>query len=47
MEAKFWLFPQVRVAYNEGYDARTLRDLQVIVEVNRSLIERVWNEYFG
>jgi Domain of unknown function (DUF4160) len=45
MEAKFWLFPQVRVAYNDGYDART--HLQVIVEVNRGLIERVWNEYFG
>jgi hypothetical protein len=26
-EAKFWLFPEVSVAYNDGYDARTLRDL--------------------
>jgi hypothetical protein len=46
-EAKFWLFPQVRVAYNDGYDARTLRELQIVVEANRSLIERVWNEYFS
>jgi hypothetical protein len=46
-EAKFWLFPQVRVAYNDGYDARTLRDLLVIVEANKEIIERAWNEYFG
>jgi len=25
-EAKFWLIPEVRVAYNDGYDARTLRE---------------------
>ena len=26
LEAKFWMLPVVRVAYNDGYDARTLRD---------------------
>ncbi len=47
MEAKFWLEPEVRVAYNDGYDARILRQLLEIVEANRDLIERVWNEFFG
>lgn len=47
MEAKFWLEPVVRVAYNDGYDARVLRQLLEIVEANRDLIERVWNEFFG
>ena len=46
-EAKFWLTPAVQVAYNDGYDARTLRELLVIVTVNRDLIERAWNEFFG
>lgn len=46
-EAKFWLRPDVRVAYNDGYDARTLRRLLEIVESNRDQIERQWNEYFG
>jgi len=46
-EAKFWLRPEVRVAYNDGYDARTLRELLVIVEANRTLIERTWDEFFG
>ncbi len=26
-EAKFWLRPEVSVAYNDGYDARTLHRL--------------------
>lgn len=26
-EAKFWLRPDVRVAYNDGFNARTLREL--------------------
>ena len=47
LEAKFWLMPVVQVAYNDGYDARTLRQLAGIVEANRELIERAWNEFFG
>ncbi|HEX7730469.1 MAG TPA: DUF4160 domain-containing protein [Terracidiphilus sp.] len=46
-EAKFWLYPQVQLAYNDGYDARTLRQLAAIVESNRERIERNWNEHFG
>jgi hypothetical protein len=45
-EAKFWLNPTVRVAYNKGYDARTMRELQRSVEANRSRIVRAWNEHF-
>jgi len=47
VEAKFWLKPQVSVTYNDGYNARTLRELLGLVETNRNLIERAWNEYFG
>jgi len=46
-EAKFWLLPVVRVAYNDGFDSRTLRLLAGMVEVNRDRIEREWNEFFG
>ena len=46
MEAKFWLNPEVRVAYNDGYDARTLRELLAIIEANKDRIERAWNEFF-
>lgn len=46
LEAKFWLLPEVRVAYNDGYDARTLRELLEIVEANQDGIERAWDEFF-
>jgi len=35
------------MAYNDGYDARTLRELLGMVEANRDLIEEAWNEFFG
>ena len=47
LEAKFWLNPEVRVAYNGGYDRRTMRDLLWMVTANRDRIERAWNEFFS
>jgi hypothetical protein len=46
-EAKFWLRPGVSVAYNDGFDARTLRDLLKLIELNRARIEKVWTDFFG
>lgn len=45
-EAKFWLAPTVYLADSDGFDARTLRDLHNVVETNKDLIERAWNEHF-
>ena len=47
LEAKLWLRPEVTVAYNDGYDARSLRQLLAITEMHRERIERAWNEFFG
>ena len=46
-EAKFWLRPEVTVAYNDGFSARTLNELLRLVEANRERIEKAWNEFFG
>lgn len=46
-EAKFWLFPEVRVADSVGFDRRALSDLLTVVERHRDLIERAWHEHFG
>jgi hypothetical protein len=46
-EAKFWLKPEVRLADNEGFDARMLRELANEVVANAELIEESWNGYFG
>jgi hypothetical protein len=47
IEAKFWLLPEVHLAYNDGYDARTLRELVGVVETNRDRFAEAWNEFFG
>ena len=47
MDAKFWLFPTVRLVYNRNYDARTIKRLQDIVEQRRDDIERAWNDHFS
>lgn len=46
-DAKFWLFPTVEVAYNHGFNARTLRELERIVEARRDNILEAWNEHFS
>ena len=46
-EAKFWLLPDVTLAYNDGLNARNLNRAQRLVEENRGLLEGVWNEYFA
>lgn len=46
-EAKFWLYPDVRIASSAGFDRKTLTELTKVVARNRALIERAWNEHFG
>lgn len=46
-DAKFWLFPGVEVAYNRGFSARTLRQLQEVVEERQDEIAEAWDDYFG
>lgn len=45
--AKFWLFPEVELAYNRGFDARTIKRLQEIVAERRFEIEDFWHEFFS
>jgi hypothetical protein len=46
-DAKFWLLPEVELAYNRGYNARTIRRLQDMVEQRRDELEDAWNEFFS
>ena len=46
-EAKFWLTPEIRIAYNGGFDARTQRVLMAMIAANRNLITRKWDEFFA
>ncbi len=47
IDAKFWPWPDGVVAYNDGYGARTLRELTEIIEQRRGEIARAWDEHFG
>jgi hypothetical protein len=46
IEAKIWLIPEIRIAYNDGCDSRTVRELLRVVEANKNRIVRAWNEHF-
>lgn len=47
IEAKFWLWPEVKPAYNDGFNAKALRELIEIIEQRRNEITGAWNEFFG
>jgi len=44
--AKFWIGP-VSLGGSDGFDAKTLRRLERIVEERSQIIERAWHDYFG
>jgi hypothetical protein len=46
-EAKFWLSPQVALAYNRGLNGPTLNRAQRLVEQHRARLERAWNDFFS
>jgi len=46
-EAKFWLTPAVQLARNDGYDARTLRELVNVINEHQEQLLEAWNGYFG
>jgi Domain of unknown function (DUF4160) len=46
-EAKFWLSPDVRLAYNRGLSGHALNRAQRLVEANRAELERAWHEFFS
>ncbi len=46
-EAKLWLSPEVHEAYNDGYDARTMRRVtKLVIEHRQELIDG-WNDFFS
>lgn len=47
MEAKFWINPDVRMAYNDGFNAKALREIAGLVEANKRRIEEAWDGFFG
>lgn len=44
--AKFWLRPQVTLAYNRGFPPHVLSQLVPVIEQRASLIESAWSDFF-
>ncbi|MEQ1548688.1 MAG: DUF4160 domain-containing protein [Chakrabartia sp.] len=47
LNAKFWLYPDVHLAYNYGFNGRILSDLGKMVEAHWQEIEEAWNDHFS
>ena len=45
--AKFWLHPEVAVAYNRGFPSHVLTQLVAVIEQRRTMIESAWHGFFA
>lgn len=45
--AKFWLRPDVNVAYNKGFSSRVQSELIAVIVARREEIEEAWNDHFA
>jgi hypothetical protein len=45
--AKFWLRPDVSVAYSRGFPPRVLSELIAVIEEHREHIESAWHDHFA
>lgn len=44
---KFWLYPEVIVAYNRGFSSREQSELASVIEQRKNEIESAWNDHFS
>ena len=45
--AKFWIEPEIVVAQNYGMASSELTKLIKVINTNKGLIRKAWNEYFN
>jgi Domain of unknown function (DUF4160) len=46
-DAKYWLLPEVSVAYNRGLSAGELSEMMAVASQRRDEILRAWDEHFS
>jgi hypothetical protein len=44
--AKFYILPTVRIAYNKGLKTSALKLAEAVIEENKDLIIRKWEEFY-
>lgn len=45
-EAKYWLLPEIRQAWNMGFRSGEIKEIETIIGSNLDLILETWNEFF-
>ncbi|OAO00580.1 hypothetical protein A8B75_18170 [Sphingomonadales bacterium EhC05] len=45
--AKFWIRPEISVAYNRGFSSNVLSRLIAVIEGRGDEIERQWHDFFS
>ncbi len=45
--AKFWIEPTICLAESYGFNSSELNECVKVIEKNKKLIERCWNEHFS
>lgn len=46
-EAKVWLEPVVKLARNDGFDSRTVKELMLVIRQYQPMLLEAWNDYFS
>jgi len=46
-EAKFWLVPQVELAYNHNLSRKQLREIEALIDEHYEEIVDAWRDHFG
>ena len=46
-DAKFWLRPEVQIAYNRGMKTNDINRVRRTIEERADEIERIWHEHFS
>jgi hypothetical protein len=46
-EAKFWLEPVIALAEHHNLSAKTLNEIQKVIEEHRDEIAKAWKKHFG
>lgn len=46
-EAKFWLYPRVRLVSSRNFTPLEIRRLEKVIEEHRQVIAEKWNDFFA
>ncbi len=46
-EAKFWIEPELGLAFNKGFKSHQMRELVKVINEHENEIRQAWHRHFG